>query len=266
MNGSVEFDGILTHLPAICGAVSGEQATTREQLVAELAAIGLHEVRYDDGEDEDEEVSPYLWIRADLTGVDDDAAAERRLRTAISRQAGKTIGSDKHWDFGPFTMTARVIGGELELQFTSTYSLRAVRAAAKDFLDGADGKTWLLTHGLIDEGAVQNDKGFWPKPAGVSQNPTGRMFPDGRVRASLTFPASRRPPGLIAKSDDDAYVATLTYLTEVLGECDDPSPSHTPVWSRGQRKFTFYRMSSSSRSVTFEEIAGAPETEDPAGE
>lgn len=264
MNGSVEFEWVLAHLPAVCGAVSREQTTTREQLEAELAAIGLHEERFDDGEDEDDEVSPVLWVRAVLIGADDDAAAERRLRTSISRQAGKTTGSDKHWDLGPFTMTARVWGGELELQFISTYSLRAVRAAAKDFLDGADGKTWLLAHGLIDEGAVQNDEGSWPKPAGMSQHPTGRMFPDGRVRASLTFPASRRPPGLIAKSDDDAYVATLAYLTEVLGERDDPSPSRTPVWSRGHRRFTFYRMSSSTRSAMFEEFAGSAASETPA--
>lgn len=255
MTSVVELDDLMTSLPALLGEVQREQTMTQEQLRAELANLGLHKTVYDDGLPEDDEVDEHLWVRAQLAGVDDEAAAERRLRTAISRKAGKTVGSDKHWDLGPFKVTARVrSGGEFELWFVSTYSLRVLRDAAKDFLNGADGMTWLLKHGLIDAGTDQNERGFWPKPAWVSQNPTAQVLPDGSASASLFFPAARRPPGVTAKTDDDAYAATLTYLEEALGERDDPSPNRTPVWSRGGRRFTFYRMRSSSRSARFGRI------------
>ncbi|GED40395.1 hypothetical protein MOX01_35370 [Microbacterium oxydans] len=261
----VELDALMTALPALLGQVQREQTMTREQLTAELGTLGLHQPVYDDGLPEDDEVNEHLWVRAPLTGVGDTAAAERQLRTAISRKAGKTIGSDKHWDLGPFKVTARIRrDGELELWFVGTYSLRVLRDAAKDYLDGADPMTWLLAHELIDEGAEENERGFFPKPKWVSQNPTARLLPDGGVSASLTFPAARRPPGATAKNDDDAYAATLAYLEEALGERDDPSPNRTPVWTRGARKFTFYRMRSSTRSARFGQV-GIEEPEESEG-
>ncbi|WP_156316599.1 hypothetical protein [Leucobacter japonicus] len=256
MGKTVAFDDVLTALPALAATIWHDEVSSQEDLRDLLESSGLpRKIEYNDGLDDDDAVSPRVSTRFQVTGRDDDAASERRLRAAISRSAGKAVGTDKHWDLGSFEFRIRCRGDEFTLDFQRKFSLAAVRAAAADWLAGDPGVAWLLAHELIDSGTEPESNEFWPKPARYSQSTLARFLPDGTVRAHLYLDASSVPTGAKPKSDDAAYELTLAYLEESLGARTDPGPHTRPSWTRGTRTFEFYRMRSRSRSAQFTEAA-----------
>ncbi|WP_284251757.1 hypothetical protein [Litorihabitans aurantiacus] len=235
-----------TTVPALLTTIWRDALATVGELEAALADVGLPTLTR--GE------PPRVELEVPLDGVEDVDALLKRVRLACSRAVGKAVGSDKHWDLGSYDAGVCVARGSLWVSLHAKVSLEQVRAAAADFLAGADGVPWLLAHGFADAGAERKETGFWPRPAGLVHSTSARLFDDGRVRAHFFLDPGARPPGVSTRSDDEGYAASLAHLAEVLGERDDPRPSARPVWTRGGRRFTFYRMSSRSRSVLYEEL------------
>lgn len=241
-----DFETMLSTLPDLAHRIWCERIAGPSALDAVLVEAGLPGVDFRGG--------PYGRFDWPLAGVEDEVSAERRLRSAITRRVGKPAGGDKHWDLGSFEFSLRLSRGRLRGSFNVQYSLADIRDAARDWLDGMAGREWLLRHRFADPANLEpNEHGLLPKPDWTTGRPMARLG-DGGASASLFHDPAARPPGVKAKSDDDAYELAIAYLREALGDPDDPDTRFSsPKWTRGDRYFGYRRMSSRSRSVEFRE-------------
>lgn len=248
MDSAITLERLNADLPSLCEQIWKDDVSRPAGLEAAWIEAGMPgRVDFNGG--------PYGRVELVVTGFGDAAADERRLRTAISRRVGKAVGGDKHWDLGGYELGMHLSGDRLGLRFSTKHSFAAVARAAAAWLAGAEGRSWLVDHDFIEPGAEPNEKGFFSRPSWMAEGPMSRLAGD-QVRVQMFLDPGARPPGVTAKSDDDAYRATIDYLCDALGERDDPNPLRRPVWTRGVRKFEFTRMSSRSRSALFSETAG----------
>ena len=247
------FDTILATLPRLFERVWSEAISTRKELQAAFDDAGIaHPIVFRDDHSR-------VFYDLALEPVEDVEAAERRLRSAITRRTAKPSGSLKGWDLGSFEMSLRLVARPddnffLALIIQQHHSLQDIRAAARDWLDGMGGVSWLVKHRFIDAADAEvNERGFYARPATLATRSRARLHDDGRVTMSLHQDPGMRPAGVKSASDDEAYDNAKAFLFELLGDADE-APAYQGAkakWVRGDREFSYRRMRSRSRSVDF---------------
>lgn len=243
-----EFDRLATQIPKLAQRIWLDEIAGEPALNALLAELGLPQIEYLDG-------TAYGSLELDFGGLADPAAAERRLRAAISKLAGKAAGSEKYWDLGGYQLTLRMRDGSMRLAFQSQYSLPEYRAAARDWLAGADSMEWMIAHRLIDPAnAEQNERGFFEKPEWAMGWPLARLH-EGKARVTGSLNPSANPPGVKPASAAAGATKAIEYFSEVLGAPDDAERVARglaqPVWTRGDRSFSCVGMGARARSLSF---------------
>lgn len=165
-----------------------------------------------------------------------DPTFERRLRTAVTRRLGKPSGTDKHWDVGLHEATV-LVRASVSVILHPAYSLEELRAAALEWLDGAEWSAWL------DEQGYARSEGAGPTLSRASVHER-----DDRRSVTLFLEAGARVRDSKPADDDESFALTLGYLGDALGESVTSG-----VWVRGRRSFSIRRMRSHTRSVAFTE-------------
>lgn len=168
---------------------------------------------------------------------------ERRLRAAVTKVLGKPAGSDKHWDLGCHIAVITVVNRTLGIHLRPRFSVRELRDAAADWLAGTSPEAWLASHGLDAPDTQSSVHGTRVRIYGESP---------GSLHAGLFIEPGARPPLARPTSDDENLELTLHYLADGLG-----TPEATGLWRRGARSFSFHRMRSRTRSISFVQDASA---------
>lgn len=248
----LEFDVLVAKLPQLAQRIWLGEITGAPALNALLAELDLPQIDYDGDR------TRYGRQRVKFVMPEDVKAAERRLRAAISKLAGKAAGNSKYWDLGGYEFTVEIYEDQLTYRFASLYSLPEYRAAARGWLDGADSMEWLVKHRLIDPAnAEQNERGFFEKPEWGMSWPLARLH-EGKARVSGSLNPSSNPPGVRPKSAEAGGLAIVEYLSEALGEVTDPEgvARHLAqaIWSHGDRSVSMRGiMGARARSIEFTE-------------
>lgn len=243
------FDVLATQIPKLAQRIWLDEIAGEPALNALLAELKLPQIEYFDG-------TAYGSLELEFAELADPAAAERKLRAAISKLAGKAAGSEKYWDLGGYQLTLRMHDDSIRLTFQSQYSLPEYRAAARDWLGGADSMEWMVAHRLIDPAhAEQNERGFFEKPEwGGMGWPLARLH-EGKARVTGSLNPSANPPGVRPASAAAGTTQAIDYFSEVLGAPDDAERVARgiaqPVWTRGDRSFSCVGMGARARSLSF---------------
>ncbi|EWS80387.1 hypothetical protein BF93_03770 [Brachybacterium phenoliresistens] len=179
-----------------------------------------------------------------LPATDDLAGFEKRLRRAMTRLLGRPSGGEHLWDVGCGDLGLSIWLRRVRLVLRPHVSYAQLRAAAVEWLDGADLQAWLIEHGLAPADISPSD-GIWDSP---SRRPFHARVQSTEGRATVTFSLDpgARPPGDRSGSDDERFASTLEYLAEVLGYSEIEG-----FWYRGSRSFRIWRLKSRSRSIEF---------------
>lgn len=247
------FDTILATLPRLMERVWSEAISTRKELQAAFDDAGIADpIAFRDD-------SSGVFYDLALEPVEDVEAAEKRLRSAITRRTAKPSGSLKDWDLGSFKIRLNLVARRsdtfiLALMIEQHHSLQDIRAAARDWLDGMEGVSWLVKHRFIESADAEvNERGFYARAVALATRSRARLHDDGHVTVSLFHDPGLRPAGAKSASDDEAYENAKAFLFELLGDADE-GPSYQGArakWTRGDREFSYRRMRSRSRSVDF---------------
>ena len=243
-----DFDVLVTQIPKLAQRIWLDEIAGEPALNVLLAELKLPQIEYFDG-------TAYGSLELDFVELADQAAMERKLRAAISKLAGKAAGSEKYWDLGGYQLTLRMYEDSMRLTFHSQYSLPEYRAAARDWLDGADSMEWMVAHRLIDPAhAEQNGRGFFEKPEWGMSWPLARLH-EGKARVTGSLNPSANPPGVRPASAAAGAARAIDYFSEVLGAPDDAERvargAAQPVWTRGNRSFSCVGMGARARSLSF---------------
>jgi len=243
-----DFDVLATQIPKLAQRIWLDEIVGEPALNALLDELGLPQIEYFDG-------TAYGSLELKFGEPADPSAAERKLRAAISKLAGKAAGSEKYWDLGGYQLTLRMYDGSMRLTFQSHYSLPEYRAAARDWLAGADSMEWMVAHRLIDPAnAEQNERGFFEKPEWGMGWPLARLH-EGKARVTGSLNPSANPPGVRPASAAAGVTNAIDYFSEVLGAPDDAERvargAAPPAWTRGNRSFSCTGTGARALSLTF---------------